>query len=268
MEQTALDSLVADSLRLDGYEANPQDNMDGVPWRNPGRGMIQEPLTKSIMICPSSGHDPMVTYSGTLGLQNLLKGNYVGCWSGSNWGDGAAFGGGAKGSGVFNLAQIKKWPSMQRLGIGKGTTIVGITDGTSNTVMLSEVLPFSQGLQGTNNDNPYGFNFDVRGAVIMPAAGGNMFTTFTAPNSTTRDRLISCEPGIPIDSPLKCDQPSSVQPTSADAANTWAAARSRHTGGVNAAFADGSVRFVRNSVDVTAWQAAGTKAGGEVFNLD
>jgi prepilin-type N-terminal cleavage/methylation domain-containing protein/prepilin-type processing-associated H-X9-DG protein len=42
-------------------------------------------------------------------------------------------------------------------------------------------------------------------------------------------------------------------------------ASSRHPGGINALFCDGSVRFVRNGIDPAAWSAAGTRAGGEVF---
>ena len=41
-------------------------------------------------------------------------------------------------------------------------------------------------------------------------------------------------------------------------------ARSFHTGGVHSCLADGSVRFVSDSIDQSVWQAAGTKAGGEV----
>ena len=37
---------------------------------------------------------------------------------------------------------------------------------------------------------------------------------------------------------------------------------------VNACLADGSVRFVRDSVDFTVWQNSGTRAGGEVVTLD
>lgn len=39
--------------------------------------------------------------------------------------------------------------------------------------------------------------------------------------------------------------------------------RSRHTGGVNVAFADGSTRFVSDSVDQELWWAASTRDGGE-----
>jgi prepilin-type processing-associated H-X9-DG protein len=42
-------------------------------------------------------------------------------------------------------------------------------------------------------------------------------------------------------------------------------ARSDHTNGVNASMADGSVRFVRNTIDLFTWQAMSTINGGEVF---
>jgi len=41
---------------------------------------------------------------------------------------------------------------------------------------------------------------------------------------------------------------------------------SNHPGGVNVAFCDGSVRFVRNSVDLKTWWALGSRAGGEVIS--
>jgi prepilin-type N-terminal cleavage/methylation domain-containing protein/prepilin-type processing-associated H-X9-DG protein len=262
MEQQPVANIVPFSLALDGYEANPQDNMDGITNRGAGRGLIQEPLTQKLMLCPSSDHNPQIHYTG-VSLQNLLKGNYVACWGGDTWGNSTGFGGTARGSGVFNLVQVKKWPYLTRMGIGKGCTIVRIIDGTSNTVMLSELIPVSEAFNTPNSDSPQGHNNDVRGAVIMPAAGGNMFLTFTTPNSSTQDVLLGCETRLPPNNPfrLNCTQ----NQTTGD---TWAAARSRHSGGVNAAFADGSVRFIRDSINLATWRAMGTKAGGEVIAQD
>ena len=48
----------------------------------------------------------------------------------------------------------------------------------------------------------------------------------------------------------------------------WAAAGSLHTGGCNFVMGDGSVRFVRESVDATTLEAACTMAGGEVISLN
>lgn len=42
-------------------------------------------------------------------------------------------------------------------------------------------------------------------------------------------------------------------------------ARSFHPGGVNAAVADGSVRFISNSIDAQVWRAAGTRKGDELL---
>lgn len=44
----------------------------------------------------------------------------------------------------------------------------------------------------------------------------------------------------------------------------WIAARSRHPGGVNVAFCDGSVHFVSDTVNSDTWRALGSRNGGEV----
>ena len=45
-------------------------------------------------------------------------------------------------------------------------------------------------------------------------------------------------------------------------------AGSPHPGGFNAAFADGSVRFIRNTIKLEVWKAIITRAGGEVIAAD
>jgi prepilin-type processing-associated H-X9-DG protein len=44
-------------------------------------------------------------------------------------------------------------------------------------------------------------------------------------------------------------------------------ASSRHPGGVNCLMGDGSVRFVRETVDLTTWRAMGTMNGGETYSV-
>jgi prepilin-type processing-associated H-X9-DG protein len=45
-------------------------------------------------------------------------------------------------------------------------------------------------------------------------------------------------------------------------------ASSRHPGGVNTCFADGSVKFIKDAISVQTWRALGTRAGGEVVSAD
>jgi len=45
-------------------------------------------------------------------------------------------------------------------------------------------------------------------------------------------------------------------------------ASSRHSGGVNVLFCDGSVKFVKSTVSNGPWWAIGTMAGNEVVSSD
>ena len=45
-------------------------------------------------------------------------------------------------------------------------------------------------------------------------------------------------------------------------------ARSYHSGGVNACYADGSVHFTKSTINLLTWRALGSKAGAEVISAD
>jgi prepilin-type N-terminal cleavage/methylation domain-containing protein/prepilin-type processing-associated H-X9-DG protein len=115
-----------------------------------------------------------------------------------------------------------------------------ITDGTSNTLMMSEYL-----MATSHDDN------DWRGD-IQNDDGTFRFHTLTTPNSTTPDNVGWAIPnGDPL-MPVNATNPE------------FNAARSRHTGGVNVAMCDGSVQFISNSIAAGTWAALGTMNGGEV----
>jgi prepilin-type processing-associated H-X9-DG protein len=48
----------------------------------------------------------------------------------------------------------------------------------------------------------------------------------------------------------------------------FSGSRSRHPAGVNSLFGDGSVHFMKNSINFQTWIALGTINGGEVISSD
>ena len=48
----------------------------------------------------------------------------------------------------------------------------------------------------------------------------------------------------------------------------FAGSRSRHAGGVNSLFGDGSVHFVKNSISPQTWVALNSIQAGEVISSD
>jgi len=133
--------------------------------------------------------------------------------------------------------------------MGKPRTIASITDGTSNTICASEVI---QGPSGGS---------DIRGFTWWGSGAG--FTTYQTPNNAAATDVMTgggcgTQPSNP---PYPCTT------TSTATLARMQLARSRHTGGVNTAMCDGSVKFVTNSVDLATWRSAGTSMGGEVLSL-
>jgi prepilin-type N-terminal cleavage/methylation domain-containing protein/prepilin-type processing-associated H-X9-DG protein len=62
--------------------------------------------------------------------------------------------------------------------------------------------------------------------------------------------------------------PNSPVPDCTSNGQGWFKAASLHPGGVNVLMGDGSVRFVSDGIQLTAWQALSTRAGGEVVSID
>jgi prepilin-type processing-associated H-X9-DG protein len=132
--------------------------------------------------------------------------------------------------------------------IDRSYGVSNLTDGTSNTLLMSEVK-IGQPNVATNGQ-------DRRGSAFNDDWNGCMFNGYTTPNSTQRDwSQGACQyPVIPTNPP--CDSKSP----------TFNAARSYHAGGVNALMGDGSVKFYKDSVSLATWRALSTTAGGEVLD--
>jgi prepilin-type N-terminal cleavage/methylation domain-containing protein/prepilin-type processing-associated H-X9-DG protein len=157
-----------------------------------------------------------------------VRGNYMINWGNTKYGVGSTIG-----TAPFSHENGSRTTPLL-------TRLKNITDGTANTLMMSEYL---KGKVKTDTD--------WRGD-IHNDDGVFKFMTLSTPNSSTLDVVNRATPD---------NDPRMPVTTSGTQFN---AARSRHPAGVNAVMCDGSVRFVTNSVNLTTWQAWGTMDGGEV----
>jgi len=122
-------------------------------------------------------------------------------------------------------------------------TIASVTDGTSNTILVGEVRPI--------------------------ADANNAFWTSTGSASGTTVPISFDTNSFPASHP-SCN--GAWQGASAPVGCRYSAAAkgfaSRHPGGANFLFADGSVKFLKKSISMVTYCALGSRNGGEVISAD
>jgi prepilin-type N-terminal cleavage/methylation domain-containing protein/prepilin-type processing-associated H-X9-DG protein len=133
------------------------------------------------------------------------------------------------------------------------------SDGTSQTLLISEcVVPLTPDWGGP------------LGSTIYGNMGGSLFSAAETPNTSVADRIIGPCPQIDLNPPdLEYTAPCSSiggHPGAGSPGGSAATsfARSRHPGGVNAAYTDASVRFVTDDIDTEIWRAQGTRGYGDI----
>jgi prepilin-type N-terminal cleavage/methylation domain-containing protein/prepilin-type processing-associated H-X9-DG protein len=154
-------------------------------------------------------------------------------------------------------------------------TVASVTDGTSNTAAFAEAW---RGHEIGTTLPPIG---DLTIVLIYSANLDNLAPPNCTPAarfSTYRYRgqeyyrafgpTANYTHTLPPNSPLY-DCGTNADPNAINNySRTHLAARSYHPGGVNVNFADGSVKFVKNTVNLLVWNGLGTRAGGEVISAD
>lgn len=239
----------------------------------------------SLLLCPSDAkllQQPISNYVGNLGGPFILNG-YSGAFVPTN--PPSTFFG-------FNT-QPQPWLIP---GTANATTIGlnGVTDGTSNTAMWSEAVSGSPlaVLAGTGKTNEFRGFFNTNfmpnpnnllqspAQVVQFMAACNLVApnTFSVGPNGVGLRGTSWQMTFPyyanyglynhVGNPnsRQCNC-SPIDQIGLDIYGT-SPPTSFHTGGVNIAFCDGSVRFIKENITLQTWWAIGTRAGNEAINAN
>jgi prepilin-type N-terminal cleavage/methylation domain-containing protein/prepilin-type processing-associated H-X9-DG protein len=246
-------------------------------------GTANETATIQIVAAFNCPSDPENTK-----LTNLGYANYVASLGGTaaqQVGSGTTQEANTGRLGIFNVnldtgpAQlvngVSNWPAWMR---AIPVTVAAVTDGTSNTAAFSETKrshaattstvggltggiqtndPLQVFVTNTNdNYNPQNCYYNMSGYYTRIVYRGQQYyrnlpmTGYYNHTMTPNTKQFDC--GV----------------NGGSFTQAHMAARSYHSGGVNVCFADGSVKFIKDSINPIAWLALGTRAGGEVVSAD
>ena len=203
--------------------------------------------------CPSDPNTDAIEVGST--AVQRREGNYVVNWGNSHFNQADTPGG--TGGQYWNATDPWTGPygiPIRFLGapfggnVAKG--VVNIVDGTSNTLLMAEVI--------IGLDSPGNATLDVRGDIYNDDQVCTTFMGVTPPNSLLPD------------SEGYCNYPYGLNPpcTTCGSKPSYVTARSFHSGGVNALLSDGSVKFFKSSINPVTWSALSSTMGNEVISAD
>jgi prepilin-type N-terminal cleavage/methylation domain-containing protein len=183
--------------------------------------------------CPSDVDLPPKPYPPVPTIAPFALGNYL-----ANNGLGPMTGG---------LDPLKSVAGPGVFMVNSKTKITDISDGTSNTMLVTECLNVPDALP----------NVDWRGNLSYPE--NCLFNWNYTPNTGQPDHL---RKGLCVST---VRAPCLGVHSAYNDRKEIVSARSNHAGGgVQVLFGDGSVHFVKDSINLATWQALGTPNGGEV----
>ena len=187
--------------------------------------------------CPSDDHYAMaVTVGASGGEGGDWKGNYALNFGFGHWGQLAN---NVARRGPFWMENKGDLPAYK-------VPYRRITDGLSNTILQLEMLQVP-------SESPV----DRRGRLWVKGRGSIQVSTVEAPNTSKPDKTLCDENGPVVEAP--CDASVGGQEYDGRILHS----RSRHPGGVQVSYCDGSATFISDSVELDVWRSSGTKAGDD-----
>ncbi|MFO0890057.1 MAG: DUF1559 domain-containing protein [Isosphaeraceae bacterium] len=217
-------------------------------------------ISVNSFLCPSD-LQPQIPPGQILAGMNIAGINYranegtsVAMWYGADDVSNVNNGKVAEPNGLFYSSQLIKLSS--------------ISDGTSNTAAFSEHVlgDFSNSISTEFSDTyrpgTYPANSDEAYTLCLAANVNDLaiqgYSNVGAPWTYGYHSTTSYWHSGPPNSRSCMYPPSRIATT----------ANSRHPGGVNISLADGSVRFIKSTVNIQTWRALGTRNLGEVISSD
>ncbi len=163
---------------------------------------------------------------------------------------------------------------------GANSRLASIVDGTSNTLLMAEAVigPGTENYETATLDEMAAKPVPFKQYIMQLSSFDDLKLTSPSDieakeraNGTRKwypNRCVTWLSGTPCYTAFDASlTPNSSAATAYFMNYGFYAARSFHASGVNAMLADGSVRFVSNTVDSDIWKAAATIAGGETKSL-
>jgi prepilin-type N-terminal cleavage/methylation domain-containing protein/prepilin-type processing-associated H-X9-DG protein len=199
------------------------------------RPVVSKPMP--VYYCPSDR--PGGLWMGD--IYHRARGNYVTNWGYSDFSQTVSKPDGVNlmAIGPFSPPQTRNDGSV----VGRQRRAADIGDGLSKTMFMGEV-----------NIALADADYDFRGDFLNEDVGAAQFMTLYTPNSG-------------VDS-----MPYWVAQASADPGPTqsgipvYVTARSRHPGGVNVCFGDGTVQFIQDTISMSTWRALSSMASNDLAN--
>ncbi len=226
IEQEALYRSVSGSLNLWLSETTITTDQG---WTNVRANRVKT------YVCPSDSPNASNCQRGLAGVTNWARGNYAAnCGPQYNYSN-RQNGGDAKG-GTWGLSGSGPFTVVTGNGRRPGLAIQNIRDGSSNVIMVSEVRI------GVDQNDPRGvWAFGLAGSsIIVSHADGDCRLPNDMGGCSDDIRDAQNLPDEGLGSWTSCN-------------SNQATARSKHSGGIQACYADGSIRFVSNTIDQYSW---------------
>jgi prepilin-type N-terminal cleavage/methylation domain-containing protein/prepilin-type processing-associated H-X9-DG protein len=140
--------------------------------------------------------------------------------------------------------------------------IAGVIDGLSNTFLFGELSRFIDNPPSVNTIGNVTIEFtdDYTDKVGRPTSGAFVIPRLNAPPDKTGAVYAACFA-------TSVFPPDWINVTACLNLGQYGF-RSLHPGGANFAMADGSVKFIKNGIDVRTYRGLGTRAGSEILSSD